>query len=157
MKVEPHMRGGVTVGQLAAMLPWEALLVRHLRLWCDGVTGRAQVQRELTTSEAATVTFGTFDELINIMMTFARRPLLCHGLECQCLGADEAVFVQIVAAACSGQLDDAALMAGLIAFPAHAETIAILAGQLGMAYQLMRPTTEASAMARSALSGQRFH
>ncbi|WP_276155522.1 MULTISPECIES: hypothetical protein [unclassified Sulfitobacter] len=132
------MRGAVAVGQLTAINPWEALLVRHLRLWCDGADGRAKVIEDWEGAgpkAAAENTLAVFDTLIMTLTNHARRPLVRHCLTCDCLGADECVFVQIVSAASGGALDDAALMSGLIALPAHAEHIAILAAQVGAAFR----------------------
>ncbi|MFC6589061.1 hypothetical protein ACFQDZ_19120 [Sulfitobacter pacificus] len=138
MILDQNMRGGVPVGQLHAITPWEALLVRHLRLWCDGPEGRLKVKNDWERAgpkAAAENTLAVFDALIITLTSYARRPLVRHCLTCECLGADEGVFVQIVSAASGGALDDAALMSGLIAMPAHAEHIAILAAQVGAAFR----------------------
>jgi hypothetical protein len=138
MSVDQDMRGAATVGQLHAIAPWEAFLVCHLRLWCDGVEGRDEVRHAwgfTKTDNRGEVILDVFDDLIQTLLMFARRPLIRHSRDCECLGADEGVFIQIVSAASEGQLDDAALMASLIAFPTHAERIAILAGQVGTGFR----------------------
>lgn len=138
------MRGAATVGQLHAIAPWEALLVCHLRLWCDSAEGRNDVRDAWGLAAAGhggDAVLNAFDRLIQTMTTFSRRPLVRHGRDCECLGADEGIFVQIVSAASEGQLDDAAMVASLIAFPAQAERIAILAAQVGIGFRAVRAMT----------------
>ena len=138
MRSQEDMRGAAAVGQLHSVPPWEALLVRQMRLWCDGPAGQAKVRRYWQ-GQANSVDgqdpLELFSALIQSFLTFARRPLVRHGLECECLGADEAVFAQIVADASAGNLDDAIILSGLIAMPAQAEPIALLAGRVGTSFR----------------------
>lgn len=139
------MRGAVAVGQLHTLAAWQALLVQHLRLWCDGPAGQNKVRHDWNASLNAAdgeVTLEVFDALIQSLLTYARRPLIRHDLDCACLGADEAVFAQIVSDASGGHLDDAVMLAGLIALPAHAERIAILAGQVGASFRATAATNK---------------
>ncbi|WP_299962993.1 hypothetical protein [uncultured Roseobacter sp.] len=133
-----HRHGGVSVGCLSALDPWEALLVRELRLWCEGPEGQATVWNGFALhlpQGTAAKEMRVFEDLIRTLSTFARRPLVRHGLQCDCLGADEAVFLQIVRAAAEGELGDAAMVSALVVLPAHAERVALMAGQVGLATQ----------------------
>lgn len=145
MIVDQNMRGAVAVGQLHTLAAWQSLLVQHLRLWCDGPAGRNKVRDDWSASLNAAdgeVTLEVFGALIQCLQTYARRPLIRHGVDCGCLGADEAVFTQVVSDASDGHLDDAVMLAGLIALPAYAEQIAILAGQVGASFRATATTNK---------------
>ena len=160
MSAHLDMRGAATVGQLSAIPPWEAMLVRHLRLWCEGEQGRTLVQRDLasmTDAGSAQNTAGLLDALVQALARNCRRPLVRHGVHCDCLGADEAVFAQIASSASGGALDDAALMCGLLAMPAHAEHLAILAAQLGAAYRGLDTAAPAAGFATADLPYGTLH
>jgi hypothetical protein len=147
MIVDQDMRGAVAVGQLHTLTAWQSLLVQHLRLWCDGPADQSKVRHDWNASLNATggeVTLEVFDALIQCLQTYARRPLIRHELDCACLGADEAVFMQVVSDASDGHLDDAVMLAGLIALPAYAEQIAILAGQVGASFRATAITNKAN-------------
>ncbi|WP_298976530.1 hypothetical protein [uncultured Roseobacter sp.] len=134
MTPELNKRGGVTIGSLSTLCPWEALLVRELRLWCAGPSGQAAVWRDYAShlsSEMAAQEIRVFGDLITLLSRNARRPLVHHCVDCDCLGADEGVFLHIVGAASEGDLGDAAMLAGLVVLPAHAEHVALLAAQVG--------------------------
>ncbi len=128
--------GGVAVGDLSMLAAWEQALIHDLRLWCQGPDGRAQVWNRF----ALTLPRGTagahihvFEDLIATLSTYARRTLVRHHVECACLGADEAVFLHIVRAASAGDIHDAAMVAALVVLPAHAERVALMAAQVGVA------------------------
>ena len=133
-----HRRGGATIGHLSTLDDWEALLIRELRLWCHGPEGQAEVWNGFAVNlppGTADTEMRVFEDLIRTMATYARRPLVRHDVQCDCLGADEAVFLQIVKSACSGELHDAAMVAALAVMPAHAERVALMAAQVGTSIQ----------------------
>ena len=146
-----HHRGGVSVGVLRNVDMWEAELIMNLRLWCSGLSGRAQVYDAYSTrlaSSSASQEFEIFERLLNSISTYAHRPLVHHDVECSCIGADEQIFAHLVATASSGDLRDASLIATLLAGAAQAEHIALLAAQVGHTSKRMalsRPQMNASA------------
>lgn len=138
MSIEQNISGAAVVGNLPALTPWQALLVKHLRLWCEGPKGQDVVLRDwaqVANAADSSVALDQFNALVVTLQAYARRPLVRHASDCTCFGADEAVCMQIVADASDGHLDDAVMLAGFIAWPAHAERIAILAGQVGAAFR----------------------
>jgi len=127
-------RGGATVGLLDQVDPWHAHLVLNLRLWCTGHRGRQQVcaaYHAALPGSVAQSAFEAFDLFLTTILSAARRPLMHHDVNCRCLSADERVVLTLVMDAAGGHLNDAALIASMIARPALAEHIAILAGQVG--------------------------
>ncbi|WP_187430787.1 hypothetical protein [Roseobacter fucihabitans] len=128
------------MGHLSTLEDWEALLIRDLRLWCHGPEGQAEVWNGYAVNlpqGKAVAEMRVFEDLINTLSTFARRPLVRHEVQCDCLGADEAVFLHIVKAACTGELDDAAMVAALVVIPAHAVRVALMAAQVGTSIQII--------------------
>lgn len=128
-------RGGATIGVLNRMEAWEANLVLNLRLWCEGPTGQAEVwneyRRALPGAQARDECHA-FESLIRALVSNAYRPLVRHDVGCACMGADEGAFLHLVRCAADGHLNDAALMASMLAGPSHADRIATLAGQVGI-------------------------
>lgn len=142
MTADHHARGGAALGVLNRMDAWEANLVLNLRLWCEGPQGQAQVWNEYRKSlsgGAAHNACRNFEGLLNILTDNAYRPLVRHDVGCSCIGADECIFLQLVKTASEGHLNDAALIATLIAGPAHAEHIALLAGEVGACAREIHP------------------
>lgn len=134
MKDEYHLRGGAAVGVLGRLDRWEANLILNLRLWFDGPNGKAQVWNDYARqfrNPAAQYEMQTFEALLATLVEHSIRPLVRHSVECACIGADESVFLNLVRTASDGHLNDAALIATLIAGPSQAEAIAFLAGQVG--------------------------
>ena len=67
------------------------------------------------------------------MKRFGRRPLLRHQIGCACVGADEACFAGLVAAASEGRHEDALMIAVLVVRPDVAPLLVGLAETLGHA------------------------
>ncbi|WP_415400602.1 hypothetical protein [Tateyamaria sp. SN3-11] len=134
MSTAHHARGGAAVAALNRMEAWEANLVLNLRLWCEGPAGQLQAREDyataLPTAEADRA-WHAFEGLLNKIVSTATRPMIRHAVGCNCVGSDECVFVNLVRTASDGHLNDAALIATLLSGPAHAEHIAILAGEVG--------------------------
>ncbi|MEQ3729254.1 MAG: hypothetical protein ABNH38_17730 [Tateyamaria sp.] len=131
---EYHKRGGAAVAALNRMDAWEAALVLNLRLWSEGPAGqehvRGEFDRALNQTHAKRA-WEDFDSLLRRIIDLAHRPMVRHEVGCNCVGADECVFAHLVGTASAGHLNDAALIATLLVGPAHAEHIAILAGEVG--------------------------
>jgi len=129
-----HERGGATVAALNRMDAWEAALVLNLRLWSEGPVGQMHVRGEFDRAldqANAKRAWEDFDSLLRRIVASASRPMVRHEVGCNCVGSDECVFAHLVGTASAGHLNDAALIATLLVGPAHAEHIAILAGEVG--------------------------
>lgn len=129
---QTHGSAAVTV--MNRLEGWEANLVRNLRLWCDGPLGRSKVCNEYARAYGAPVArekVQAFETLVRTITKHASRPLVRHEVGCSCVGSDECIYLNLIKTAAAGHLNDAALIATLLAGPAHAEAIALLAGQVG--------------------------
>ncbi len=133
-------RGGAAVGRLADLDPIEAGAVMYLRLWGDGVQGRADAASDFELAlglEHGRAAMMTLDRLCSLCAHHGRRPLVRHGLGCSCLSADENCFAQMIAAASEGAREDAMMMASLIVRPDFAPSLASLSEELGFALRRM--------------------
>lgn len=134
MTPDQHAHGGAAVAVLNQMQAWEANLVLNLRLWCEGPSGQQQVWNEYRAALKSTdahLECHAFETLVRTIVSAAHRPMIRHHVGCSCVGADEAVFVNLIRFASEGHLNDAALVATLLIGPARAEHVAVLAGQVG--------------------------
>jgi hypothetical protein len=133
-------RGGVPVGHLAELPQVEAGAVVCLRLWCDGAEAQGRLWSDMTGALGAgpaREALRALERLVGQLVRHGRRPLMRHHRDCACVGADEAAFATMVAAAVEGQHEDAALLASLLAPPALAADLAELAGVFGLALRHM--------------------
>lgn len=96
-----------------------------LRLWSDAVEGRSALPEGHSTE--------LLRQICGLCASYGRRPLMRHGLGCACLGADEACFAHMVAAAATGAREDALMLAALIVRPDLAPALVALSEQLGLA------------------------
>lgn len=134
MTEDHRARGGAAVAVLNRMEPWESNLVLNLRLWCEGTRGQSEVwneYRKALPGPQAQTACRAFEVLLKTLVENAHRPLVRRDVGCNCVGADEAIFVHLVHTASDGHLGDAALIATLIIGPSKAEHIAVLAGEVG--------------------------
>ncbi|MFW8594893.1 hypothetical protein [Cribrihabitans neustonicus] len=147
-RASPQPRGGAAVGQLGSLPPLEAGAVVNFRHWFSGPDARAQLRADFEDTlgpAAGQAAFETFGTLCNFCATHGRRPLVRHGLTCVCLGADEACFANLVAAAAEGAEDDARLLAALIVRPAEAPALAELAAHYAdLLHQPLPPLQQAA-------------
>ncbi|MCV6593719.1 MAG: hypothetical protein OIF48_12245 [Silicimonas sp.] len=147
MRVDPQTaRGGAAVAALNRLDGWEANLILNMRLWCEGGHGKTQVWDEYLRGYPemqAQREVEAFSSLMAVISDHAARPLVRHSVGCNCVGSDECVFLNLVRTAADGFLNDAALIATLLAGPARAEMIAMLAGQVGEAARVLYRNTEA--------------
>lgn len=72
-----------------------------------------------------------FETVVSVCMANARRPLMRHHANCNCLGADEACFAHLIAASAEGDREDAMMFAMLMARPGVAPVLVSLAEQFG--------------------------
>lgn len=121
-------RGGAPVGYLKELPALEAAAVIYLRLWCSGPETQAQVWNDFAVQfggREGSQKLKAFERLMSSITDTARRPVMRHHVECACLGADEAVFANLIGAAANEDtIDDAALFAALLVRPGMATTIA---------------------------------
>ena len=144
MSAAYHARGGAAVAALNHMDAWEANLILNLRLWCEGPQGQEQARQDYTQAfpqSEADRAWTNFESLLKTVFVTALRPLVRHEAGCNCVGSDECVFANLVRTASDGHLNDAALIATLLSGPAHAEHIAILAGEVGSAIRSIHRKT----------------
>lgn len=132
--------GSSIVGRLTDIPPWEAELILSMRLWMDSHEGQAEVGKGFTRCfgpAGGRAEIRQFERLLTALCAYARRPLVRHGLGCVCIGSDEAVLQTFVREATRGDLAEAAMIASLIVPASHAEHVALMAAQVGMAMQCM--------------------
>lgn len=110
-------RGSAAVANLGAVPVMEAAIVRYLRAWCDGPDGQTMVWSDLSTAfgpAAAKEGLEAFERLLSLVLRHGRRPLMRHHMDCTCVGADEAVFAQLVTSAATADHEDAMLIGSLL-------------------------------------------
>ena len=83
-----------------------------------------------------------------------RRPLMRHGLDFKCFGADESCFANFMVYASEGAREDALMIAMTIVEPEKAHILAALAEDFGLA---LRDITSKCRLSNSALDGQTLH
>lgn len=135
-------RGGAAVGVLSDLTPIEATAVRHLRQWFDSPETRLDMRDGLNSllgPELAETALETFGQICMLCVQHGRRPLIRHGMQCACLGADENCFANMIGAAADGRIDDTMLFASLIVRPSMARELLPLASEFG--YLLRQMTT----------------
>ncbi|MEM9148011.1 MAG: hypothetical protein AAGC57_17695 [Pseudomonadota bacterium] len=135
-----NRRGGAPVGCLSELPPVEAAAVVYLRLWCSGGERQAEVWNSFAirfgSSEGAR-RLKAFERLMATITDAARRPIMRHQLDCSCVGADEAIFANLVAAAASGASEDAVLFAALLVHPHMAAPVVAEARLVGQSLSAM--------------------
>lgn len=135
-----HSAGASVVGKMTDIAPWEAELIMSMRVWMQGPEGQAEVWNDFARCLGVTegrAEMRTFESLLTSLCTYARRPLVRHGLGCTCIGSDEAILQTLVREATRGDLAEAAMIASLIVPARHAEPVALMAAQVGQAMQRM--------------------
>ena len=147
MKPARPARGGSPVGLVAELPPIEASAVLCLRLWCDGPAWQERIRSDFA---AVLGTAGgdraarALGELCEAFVLHGRRPLMRHHAGCKCLGADEACFANLIAAAGEGEREDALLIATLLVRPDCAFLVAERAQTLGLALKRIAIRTSAT-------------
>ena len=91
----------------------------------------------------------SFEALCKLCVENGRRPLMRHGLDCKCFGADESCFANFIGYASEGAREDALMIAMTIVKPEKAQVLAGLAEDFGLALR--------SITAKCQLSGHAFH
>tara|TARA_R110002020_G_scaffold431735_1_gene641766 strand:+ start:448 stop:915 length:468 start_codon:yes stop_codon:yes gene_type:complete len=148
MNAQVPIRGAASVGTIRDLNGIEAASVLYLRLWCDGAAAQQTVRNEFAATlgeEAGQRALRNFEQLFALCREHGRRPLMRHGLDCQCLGADEACFARFIDTAATGEREDAMLIATLLVRVDMAPLITALAADVGHAFLRMRPESAAPA------------
>jgi hypothetical protein len=103
-------RGAAPVGRLDELPPLESGAVLALRQWCQDEDGRiafAETVAAALGSGPGARAVNLLAHLVALMVGHGRRPFMRHDLACPCIGGDESVFAQMIAAATMGDTDDA--------------------------------------------------
>ncbi|MEP3345890.1 MAG: hypothetical protein ABJN34_02080 [Litoreibacter sp.] len=140
MRSAAESRGGAPVGVVTELGSVEAASVIYLRLWCDGPKSQESVWHDFASSFGADQgrkVLKGFEDLCRLCAQHGRRPLMRHSVSCKCLGADESCFANFVAAAATGDRNDAMLIATLLVRPDVAPLVTSLAADFGLALERM--------------------
>ena len=160
MTGEAHTKGASVVGRLTDIAPWEAELIMSVRFWMDGPEGQAEVWNGFARCFGANEErseMRSFESLLSSLCTFARRPLVRHGLGCTCIGSDEAILQTLVREATRGDLAEATMIACLIVPARHAQPLALMAAQVGQAMQRMSQRTPSQPPTRTGSEDRMLH
>lgn len=146
MMTPTERRGGAPVGYLQDLEPVEASAVIYMRMWFDGPTSQSLVWNDFATalgSQGGRRALREFEQLCGLCAKHGRRPLIRHGVECKCLGGDEASFANIIGFATDGAREDAFLMAANLVRPDMAAAVVALAETFGatLKYMMGRAST----------------
>ena len=129
-------RGAAPVAHVADLPDEEAWVVAAIRLWSEeegaGNAALAEAVAGRIGRERGRRVVSLFGDLMMLMVEHARRPILRHQPACSCVGADEAVFANFVAAATHGPREDAMLIATLLLRSDVAPLAVSLAQRLGL-------------------------
>ena len=154
-------RGAAPVGQLGDLPGIELAAIVYLRSWCDSGAARDIIARDFqlvfANPDAAAAAVTSFDHLMDVALRGARRPLMRHGLQCKCFGGDESAFANMVAAAVTGDREDAMLFAStLLSGPAAFEAVR-LAGTLAPAFLRLARSVPAAPAPTHTTASSRHH
>ena len=92
----------------------------------------------------ATTATALFDELMQLTLTCARRPLMRHGVPCRCFGGDECAFANMLGAATSGDREEAMLFSSILMTGQAAYSVMALAQELSPFLLRFARATQAS-------------
>ena len=110
-------RGAAPVGRMDELPRLEAVAILFMRMWCDGGEQRQRIAADLTLALGdtdAAIATGLFDDLMRLTLSCARRPLMRHGVPCQCFGGDECAFANMLVAAMTGDREEAMLFSAIL-------------------------------------------
>ncbi len=128
--------GGATVALMEHLSPEEYMAISFLRRWCDGTTSRISLRKELVINlgyGSGEQTIQSFSELCEIIFKYGRRHLIRHKTNCDCVGADESCFAQLITRAVYEEKEDTMLIALLLVPPAFTAQVVDLSLKVGIA------------------------
>lgn len=134
-KPAPPNRGAAAVGMLAELAPQDLAAILALRNWCDGPEGREAVAQDFARAfpgDDGVQRVNAFADLIAMILSAPRRPIMRHGVSCACFGGDEAVFAHLLGAAAAGDTEDAMAFALILMQPNAAWQAVQMARQVGL-------------------------
>ena len=137
----PQLRGGAPVGQLAHYPVIEAVSVIYFRHWCESAGQENMLLTEFESGLGARRgrrACKQFQSLCDMCLRHARRPFVRHSVGCKCVGADEACFANLVAAAAEADTEDAMMIATLMVKAQVAPLVTGLAVDVGLALKQMQ-------------------
>ncbi|MEM6971635.1 MAG: hypothetical protein AAF577_02425 [Pseudomonadota bacterium] len=152
---EAANRGSAKVGVLDDLDAVEARAVRYLRLWCTGPKTQETVWNDFAKrfgGREGAARLRVFEHFVETLIEHARRPMMRHAVDCDCLGADECAFANLIGAAACGDREEAALFATLIVRPDMATVVADRCEQVAMTLRqivLRRAVTSPSGAAHA--------
>src|SRR6056297_1832661 len=152
--------GRAVVGRLTDIAFWEAEFILSMRLWMSSPEGQAEVWNGFARcfgAPAGRSEMRCFESLLSNINMHARRPLVRHGLGCDCIGSDEAILRTLVRDATRGDLAEATMIASLLVPARHAEPIALIAAKVGQAMQRLARDAPASASTQSQTEHRILH
>lgn len=158
MNAPLHPRGAAPVGRLSDLPALEARTVLYLRLWAEGNEAQAMVWSELCGTlgpDQARPGLRAFEALCDHVARHARRPMMRHGVDCACVGADEACLANFIATAAEGDREDAILIAMMMVRADIALGLVSLAQAAGLAFR--RVEMKSGRSIASAVSRREFH
>jgi len=132
--------GARPVGYIDDLDAVQAGAVLYFRKWCNGKAARAEIQNEFRTffgEQKGDQVAANFDLMCECFTHHARRTLLYHGLNCECLGSDEACLANFIWYAKNGDREDAMLLAANLVRPDIATVIVDLALNFALALKQM--------------------
>ena len=126
--------GGAAVGKMEYLSLEEYTIISFLRRYCDGEISRETLKRELIVNLGYTEGEKTFDSLKNLfesIFNHGRRALIRHKTECDCVGADESCFAQLILRASNNYKEEAVLISLLLMPPDFSAETVRLASEIG--------------------------
>ena len=126
--------GGAAVGKMEYLSLEEYTIISFLRRYCDGEISRNTLKKELIINlgyAAGEKTFDNLKSLFESIFNHGRRPLIRHKTGCDCVGADESCFAQLILRAANNYKEEAILISILLMPPDFSEETVRLAFEIG--------------------------
>jgi len=111
--------GDVTVNNFDSMSDFEQMFVMLIR-HADKIVGNHELRKleslpkELELFVNKEKNYTKICDLINILALHYRRPIVRHQPACNCVGADENIFANLMSFSIKGQIQDAILMGSFL-------------------------------------------
>ena len=126
--------GGAAVGKMKYLSLEEYTIISFLRRYCDGEISRQTLKKELIVNlgySEGEKAFGKLKNLFEIIFNHGRRALIRHKTECDCVGADESCFAQLILRASNNYKEEAVLISLLLMPPDFSAETVRLASEIG--------------------------
>jgi len=127
----------------------EYTIISFLRRWCDGDISRSNLNKELIINlgyAEGNSAFQSFKDLCEIIFHHGRRSLIRHQLDCNCVGADESCFAQLILRSANNYKEDAILIALLLVPPHLTSQTVSLSEKIGTAIKQLIVSDEKNVM-----------